>query len=54
MSTQDIPLDKGASKKFSWKEFSPFFLWIDEGKFFSAKFEYDEDKMRGHNVVFHS
>ena len=28
--------------------------WIREGKFFSAKFEYDGDEMRGYDVVFHS
>jgi 8-oxo-dGTP diphosphatase len=27
--------------------------WIREGRFFSAKFEYDGDMMRGHEVVFH-
>jgi 8-oxo-dGTP diphosphatase len=27
--------------------------WIHEGKFFSAKFEYEGDKMRKHNVLFH-
>ena len=31
-----------------------FFPWIGEGKFFSAKFEYDGDKMGGYNMVFHS
>ena len=37
-----------------WKSDHIFFQWIDEGKFFSAKFEYDEDEMRGYTVVFHT
>jgi hypothetical protein len=27
--------------------------WIREGKFFSAKFEYEGDKMREYEVLFH-
>jgi 8-oxo-dGTP diphosphatase len=37
-----------------WKSDHIFFPWIHEGKFFSAKFEYHGDEMRGYNVVFHS
>ena len=36
-----------------WESDHIFMPWIQEGKFFSAKFEYEEDEMRGHNVVFH-
>jgi hypothetical protein len=28
--------------------------WIQEGKFFSAKFDYEGEEMRGYDVVFHS
>jgi 8-oxo-dGTP diphosphatase len=31
-----------------------FMPWIAENKFFSAKFEYEGDKMRRYDVVFHS
>ena len=31
-----------------------FMPWIREGKFFSAKFDYEGDVMRGYDVVFHS
>jgi 8-oxo-dGTP diphosphatase len=37
-----------------WESDHIFMPWITNGKFFSAKFEYDGDKMRGYNVVFHS
>ena len=36
-----------------WESDHIFMPWIREEKFFSAKFEYEEDKMRGYNVVFH-
>lgn len=36
-----------------WASDHIFLPWLEEGKFFSAKFEYDGDKMRGYNVVFH-
>ena len=36
-----------------WESDHVFMPWIEEGKFFSAKFEYVEDKMRAHNVVFY-
>jgi 8-oxo-dGTP diphosphatase len=31
-----------------------FMPWIREGKFFSAKFEYEEDQTLGYEVIFHS
>jgi 8-oxo-dGTP diphosphatase len=37
-----------------WESDPIFMPWIQEGKFFSAKFEYEGDKMRGYDVVFHS
>ena len=37
-----------------WESDQIFMPWIRENKLFSAKFEYDGDKMRGHQVVFHS
>lgn len=37
-----------------WESDPIFFSWIDAGKFFSAKFEYEGDRMRGYDVVFHS
>ena len=36
-----------------WKSDHVFMPWIQQGKFFSAKFEYEGDKMRAYNVVFH-
>ena len=37
-----------------WESDHIFMPWIKEGKFFSAKFEYEGDKMCRHHVVFHS
>jgi len=37
-----------------WESDHIFMPWIPERKFFSAKFEYEGDHMRGYNVVFHS
>jgi len=37
-----------------WESDQIFMTWIRENKFFSAKFEYDGDKMRGHQVIFYS
>jgi 8-oxo-dGTP diphosphatase len=37
-----------------WESDHIFMPWIREGKFFSAKFEYEGDEMRGYKVVFHS
>jgi 8-oxo-dGTP diphosphatase len=36
-----------------WESDHIFMPWIQEGKFFSAKFTYEEDKLNGHEVVFH-
>jgi 8-oxo-dGTP diphosphatase len=36
-----------------WESDHIFMPWIQAGKFFSAKFDYEGDKMRGHHVVFH-
>jgi 8-oxo-dGTP diphosphatase len=36
-----------------WQSDHIFLPWIEEGKFFSAKFEYEGDEMRGYHVVFH-
>jgi 8-oxo-dGTP diphosphatase len=37
-----------------WESDHIFFPWIDAGKIFSAKFEYDGDEMRGYDVLFHT
>jgi 8-oxo-dGTP diphosphatase len=37
-----------------WESDHIFMPWIREGKFFSAKFDYEGDEMRGHKVVFYS
>jgi 8-oxo-dGTP diphosphatase len=37
-----------------WESDHIFMPWIREGKFFSAKFDYEGEKMRGYDVVFHS
>lgn len=36
-----------------WESDHIFMPWICDDRFFSAKFEYDGDKMRGYNVLFH-
>ena len=35
-----------------WESDHIFFPWIEVGKFFSAKFEYEGDHMQGYSVVF--
>ena len=37
-----------------WESDHIFFPWIDAGKIFSAKFEYDGDEMRCYKVVFYT
>ena len=37
-----------------WKSDHIFMPWIREGTFFTAKFEYEGNEMRRHQVVFHS
>jgi 8-oxo-dGTP diphosphatase len=36
-----------------WESDHIFFPWIAQGKFFSAKFEYEGDVMQGYEVNFH-
>ena len=36
-----------------WQSDHIFMLWIREGRFFSARFDYEGDAMRGYDVVFH-
>jgi 8-oxo-dGTP diphosphatase len=36
-----------------WESDHVFMPWIREGKFFSAKFVYEGDEMKGYEVVFH-
>ena len=36
-----------------WESDHIFLPWIAAGKFFSAKFAYDVDKLEGYEVVFH-
>ena len=45
--------DEKTSDLNLWESDHFFMPWIQEGKFFSAKFEYDGDKMRGYEVAFH-
>lgn len=37
-----------------WESDHIFMPWIQAGTYFSAKFEYAGDEMRGYNVVFHA
>jgi 8-oxo-dGTP diphosphatase len=37
-----------------WESDHIFLPWLEEGKFFSARFDYEGDLMLGHSVVFHS
>ena len=37
-----------------WESDHIFMPWIQEGKFFSAKFEYEGDKMMSYEVTFHN
>jgi 8-oxo-dGTP diphosphatase len=37
-----------------WESDHIFFPWLENGKFFSAKFDYDGDVMTGYEVVFHN
>ena len=36
-----------------WESDHIFFPWIEAGNFFSAKFDYEGDEMRGYDVNFH-
>jgi len=35
-----------------WESDSIFFPWIEDGNYFSAKFEYEGDVMKGYEVTF--
>jgi 8-oxo-dGTP diphosphatase len=48
-----IPDEKITGLKL-WQSDHVFLPWIEKGTFFSAKFEYEGDEMRGYHVVFHS
>jgi 8-oxo-dGTP diphosphatase len=48
-----IPDEKILDLKL-WESDHIFMPWIREGKFFSAKFDYEGDEMRGYKVVFYS
>jgi 8-oxo-dGTP diphosphatase len=48
-----IPDEKRLSLNL-WESDHIFVPWIQEGKFFAAKFEYERDKMGGYDVIFHS
>lgn len=37
-----------------WESDHIFMPWIGDGRFFSAKFEYEGERMRGYHVVFHN
>ena len=47
-----IPDEKLTSLNL-WESDQIFFPWLEDEKFFSAKFEYDGDEMRGYKVNFH-
>jgi len=36
-----------------WKSDHIFLPWLEDGKFFSAKFEYDDEAMQGYDVTFY-
>lgn len=48
-----IPDEKITSLNL-WESDHIFLPWIEAGKFFSAKFDYEGDTMGGYHVVFHS
>ena len=48
-----IPAKKLTSLNL-WESDHIFFSWIENGKFFSVKFESEGDQMRKYDVVFHS
>jgi 8-oxo-dGTP diphosphatase len=47
-----IPDDKVLNLTL-WESDHIFMPWIQESKFFSAKFEYEGDEMCGYDAVFH-
>ena len=46
--------DKQLADLNRWESDHIFIPWIEEGKFFSAKFEYEGDVMQRYDVTFHS
>jgi 8-oxo-dGTP diphosphatase len=48
-----IPDDK-LSELNLWESDHIFMSWIQDGKFFSAKFDYEGEQMLGYDVAFHS
>src|SRR5687767_7415002 len=46
--------DSQLSSLSLWESDPIFFPWIQRGEFFSAKFEYEGDRMREYGVSFHS
>lgn len=45
--------DENLTELNLWESDHIFFPWLENGKFFSAKFDYDGDAMTGYDVVFH-
>jgi 8-oxo-dGTP diphosphatase len=45
--------DERLTTLYLWASDHIFFPWLENGKFFSAKFEYDENKMVGYEVSFY-
>lgn len=46
-------LDKQIKNLNLWQSDHIFLPWIEQGKFFSAKFEYNDDVMQRYEVTFH-
>ena len=46
-----IPAEKLPSLNL-WESDHLFFPWLEAGKYFSAKFEYEGDRMKGYEVTF--
>lgn len=45
--------DNQLTKLILWESDHIFLPWLERGEFFSAKFEYEGDKMRGYDVVYY-
>jgi 8-oxo-dGTP diphosphatase len=46
--------DEEVSNLNLWQSDHIFMPWLEDGKFFSAKFEYEGDVMKSYDVTFHS
>jgi 8-oxo-dGTP diphosphatase len=46
--------DQELTRLHLWESDHIFFTWIENRKFFSAKFEYEGDVMQGYEVTFHT